>query len=68
MRETRFDHCQVLDLEGFLGRVMSSSYVPQSGLEHDRLLMDLRKLFEHEEKDGVIRFEYETEVYFGRLG
>lgn len=67
MREARFDHEQVLDRDGFLGRVLSSSYVPQSGPEHDRVVGLLTGLFDEEQVDGTIRFEYQTEVYYGRL-
>ena len=66
--QTRFPNEQVLDWTGLAGRVRSSSYVPLPGHPgHDPLLRELRRIFDIHQRDGVVRFEYETELYWGRL-
>jgi SAM-dependent methyltransferase len=62
-------HHQVLDREGLRGRLLSASYVP--GADDPRsapMLEALDALFEAHASDGVVRFEYEVRLYFGRLG
>jgi hypothetical protein len=47
---------------------MSSSYAPQAGHpSHALLVHALRELFNTHQRAGVVTFEYDTEVYFGRL-
>jgi SAM-dependent methyltransferase len=65
---TRFDHAQQFDFDGLLGRLMSSSYAPQAGHpSHAPMVTALRELFDKHQQAGVVTFEYDTEVYFGRL-
>ncbi|PVX83154.1 class I SAM-dependent methyltransferase [Paraburkholderia unamae] len=65
--QTVFPNAQLLDFESLRGRLMSSSYAPQSGDErHEPMLAALRALFEATEKDGRVNFAYETRVYAGR--
>ncbi len=67
-REATFDNQQVFDFAGFCGRVMSSSYAPLPGEPgHTELLEQLRALFDTHEDGGTVTFEYETQVYYGRL-
>jgi SAM-dependent methyltransferase len=64
----RFDHAQQFDFDGLLGRLMSSSYAPQAGHpSHAPMVTALRELFDKHQQAGVVTFEYDTEVYFGRL-
>jgi SAM-dependent methyltransferase len=59
---------QVLDWEGLRGRAASSSYVPAPGhAKHDAFYAALRALFDRTSEDGVVRFEYEVDVRYGRL-
>jgi len=63
-----FANSQVLDWEGFFGRVMSSSYVPLP--DHPRfsdMEAQLREVFEKNESKGTIELLYRTQVYFGQL-
>lgn len=64
-------HCanaQVFDFEGFKGRCLSSSYAPKPGHpKHDPLMRELRTIFDRHQQDGKVVFEYETEVFYGRL-
>jgi ubiquinone/menaquinone biosynthesis C-methylase UbiE len=62
-----FANHQSLTQEEFLGRLISSSYVPLSGEPgHDELIEACNDLFDQFAKDGVLRFLYETQVYLGR--
>jgi SAM-dependent methyltransferase len=63
------DNYQEFDYESLQGRLMSSSYTPQPGdPAHLPMLKDLRRLFDTYQRGGRVRMEYETRVYFGRLG
>src|SRR5262249_44892739 len=60
---------QQFDLEGLIGRVRSSSYAPQEGhTNYEPMMAAIRDLFRANEKDGRVRMEYSTHVYYGRLG
>jgi len=63
-RLTRAEHAsyQTLDLDGLLGRAASSSYLPSSGPDAERLNADLRTLFERFERDGSVRLATVTYV------
>ena len=62
-------HRQTFDLDGLKGRVLSSSYVPDRGEPGYAAMMgDLERTFAAHEEDGRVAIEYETPVYYGRLG
>ncbi len=64
-----FLHRQSLDLDGLKGRLLSSSYVPDSGKPgHDAMMEELERIFMTHEEDVRVEMEYETVVYYGRLG
>jgi hypothetical protein len=59
---------QLLDLESLTGRLRSSSYAPQKGHPNYAPMMeDLEKLFRANERDGQVRMQYATHIYYGRL-
>jgi ubiquinone/menaquinone biosynthesis C-methylase UbiE len=63
-----FPNHQILDREGFLGRLLSSSYVPNTGQAGHREIMDAaEKIFEAHSMGAKIKFDYETKVYVGRF-
>jgi SAM-dependent methyltransferase len=63
-----FPHRQPYDLDGLKGRTMSASYCPLPGEPGYEPLMDaLDELFARTARDGVIAFEYETEVFYGQI-
>jgi len=63
-----FANYQILNLDGFLGRLISSSYVPSLGQAgHQEIVGAAKKIFEAHQAGGKITFEYETEVYLGRF-
>ncbi len=59
---------QLYDYEGLRGRCLSSSYTPNEGFSgYEALVTDLKQSFDRYQKDGVIAFEYETQVFYGQL-
>lgn len=67
--ETRtFPNQQRFDLDGLLGRLDSSSYAPKPGTRtFDDLRRELTAAFQAHQRAGRIDFNYETEVYCGRV-
>lgn len=59
---------QSFDYEGLQGRLLSSSYAPLAGHpNHEPMLQRLREIFAEHQEQGKVRFEYETQIYFGPL-
>jgi SAM-dependent methyltransferase len=59
---------QVFTWDELCGRVRSSSYTPLPGQPgHDELFTALRKLFDRRQNDGRVRFDYETELFCGKV-
>src|ERR1044072_178599 len=64
----RFDFQQLFDFEGFKGRVLSASYAPEPGQpNYEPMLEELRTIFEANQQDGKVTFDYDTEVYYGQF-
>ncbi len=60
-----FDNGQDFDFAGLLGRVASSSYLPnERDADYPAMAEDLGRVFERWQRDGLVRFEYRTRVYF----
>jgi len=63
-----FPNVQTFGWEGFQGRVLSSSYVPQEGHpNHQPLIEEIRRIYDKYNQNGNVSFEYTTEVYHGPL-
>lgn len=63
-----FPNDQILDREEFLGRLLSSSYVPNVGQPgHQEIVEASGKIFDAHQVSGKITFDYETKLYLGRL-
>ena len=59
---------QDFDFEGFKGRLLSASYAPLPGHADYEPMMDrLREIFERYQVEGRVRFDYETQMYWGRV-
>jgi ubiquinone/menaquinone biosynthesis C-methylase UbiE len=59
---------QDLDYEALEGRLLSSSYAPQHGdPDCGPMLAELRQIFNEHQHGGVVRMEYDTNIYFGKL-
>lgn len=63
-----FEMRQEFDYEGLEGRLLSSSYTPQSGdARYGPMLHNLRGIFDAYQRNGSITLEYDTHVYYSRL-
>ncbi len=63
-----FENFQTLDLEGFKGRTLSTSYMPlESDPVFPEMANDLKLIFETHQRDGIVKFVYKTEVCYGKL-
>jgi SAM-dependent methyltransferase len=63
-----FYNYQELNFEGLKGRLLSASYIPIEGNStNNKIFDDLKKIFEKNEKNGKVRIEYDTEIYYGKL-
>jgi SAM-dependent methyltransferase len=59
---------QTMDFAALRDRLLSSSYMPLSGDErYEPMVHELQNLFTRHQRDGVVRFEYDTDVYYGRI-
>jgi SAM-dependent methyltransferase len=60
---------QHFDLDALKGRVYSSSYAPEPGHpDFAPLMTGLEQSFNAHSRNGIVTFEYETKIYYGRLG
>jgi SAM-dependent methyltransferase len=67
MEVRTFENRQILDFEGLKGRLMSSSYAPESGHpHHEPMIASLREVFARHERGGRILMPYSTLVYFSQ--
>jgi SAM-dependent methyltransferase len=63
-----FPSFQDFDYEGLKGRLLSSSYAPAPGQPgHEPMIQELERMFQTHQSHGQVRFEYDTELHFGRL-
>jgi len=64
----KFPNAQQLSREAFIGRVLSSSYVPLAGEPgHRDILAAAERLFNESAVEGTVSFEYQTLLYLGRF-
>ena len=63
-----FYNFQELDFPRFKGRVLSSSYIPLvDNPIFPRMILELEDLFNKHQRNGIIRIEYDTEIYLSKL-
>ena len=68
-RAVKLDNSQKSDYEGLVGRLLSASYAPLRGEPlFEEMITKVSELFNQHQVDGVVTFEYVTEVYAGQLG
>lgn len=68
-RERWFPMRQEFDYAGLEGRLLSSSYAPgPKHRQHAPMLRELRRIFDQHAGAERIAFEYNTRVFFGKLG
>lgn len=59
---------QLFDLEGLKGRLLSSSYAPTKDEEiFIPMMKELERLFNKYNNNGLIAFNYSTEIYYGKF-
>jgi len=64
----QLDNGQLFDREGLRGRLRSSSYTPPPGHpDYEPMMAELDRLFDVFNDRGHVRFEYDTELYVGRI-
>jgi hypothetical protein len=64
-----FENRQEFDYPALEGRLLSSSYTPQSGHpNYAPMLCEARRIFDAHQVKGRVSFDYNTRVYYGRLG
>lgn len=67
-QEREFDLRQQFDYDGAAGRLLSSSYAPLEGHpNHMSMMRELRRIVDAHAQDGLVEFEYNTRVYYGKL-
>jgi SAM-dependent methyltransferase len=67
MRRKNFPSGQDFDYAGLEGRLLSSSYAPQEEQPgHREMLRELRRIFDAHQQSGRVRFEYQTQVFYGQ--
>ncbi|NOT48674.1 MAG: class I SAM-dependent methyltransferase [Acidobacteria bacterium] len=67
-RTSVFSNSQVLDLEGLLGRVASSSYMPsESDPSFPQMKKELKILFAKHAENGKIELLYDTAVHYSQF-
>jgi len=64
MEKISLPNYQLLNLDGLKGRLKSASYCPKEGSANERIMRRIELLFYKFEKEGVIKFEYETNVFW----
>ena len=63
-----FPNVQTFDYAALAGRLLSSSYAPDaSDARHAPMLRELENIFARHQSQGVVRFEYGCNLYFGQL-
>jgi len=63
-----FYNFQELDFTSFKGRVLSSSYIPLTDNPiFPKMMLELEDLYNKHQRNGIIRIEYDTEIYLGKL-
>jgi SAM-dependent methyltransferase len=66
--ERTFSLIQRFDYAGAAGRLLSSSYAPLEGHpSHAAMMRELQRIVRAHALDGLIEFEYDTRVFYGRL-
>ena len=63
-----FENQQQFTFEDLKGRMLSSSYSPTAEQpEYDPLIKGLHEVFATYAEDGIVSFQYDTQLYYGRM-
>ncbi|MBS1635448.1 MAG: methyltransferase domain-containing protein [Bacteroidetes bacterium] len=67
-KQTSFYNFQDVDFAGLKGRVLSSSYMPNEGhKDYDFMIYCLKKIFTRYQQNGLVRLDYDTQIYYAPL-
>ncbi len=62
------ENVQHFDFESLKGRTCSASYTPEPGHpDFTAMISELEEIFNARQSNGVVAFEYDTRIYYGRL-
>jgi ubiquinone/menaquinone biosynthesis C-methylase UbiE len=65
MKVQQFENMQMLDFDALKGQLLSASYIPLPGhVAYDDMITTLARLFVQYNKNGFIKMEYETKLYY----
>lgn len=66
--EASYPNDQTFDFMGLQGRLLSSSYAPETNdPRHGPMLAALQNLFAAYQTNGTVTFDYDTTIYYGHL-
>ena len=66
--EVVFDNIQRFDVDGLMGRISSSSYMPgREDPKHPAMTLRAKEIFDQHQVGGSVAFEYDTRVYYGQM-
>jgi len=58
------DNRQAFDWERLKGRLLSSSYIPvEQNAGYEKMMQDLKKIFDTHQQNGNVHFDYQTKIY-----
>jgi SAM-dependent methyltransferase len=67
-RRGRLDNRQLLDCQGLIGRLTSSSYAPlPSAPNYPAMVSSLEEIFARFQQDGYVTMLYDTHVFYGHV-
>jgi SAM-dependent methyltransferase len=61
------ENTQELDFEGLVGRLASASYVPKEGEQFATMKEELGRVYDENQRGGIVTLYYETEIFLGPL-
>lgn len=67
-KQKSFYNYQDVDFAGLKGRVLSSSYMPnEDHADYNHMIYCLKKIFTRYQQNGLVRLDYNTQLYYGTL-
>ena len=67
-RTASFPNFQDFDQEGLRGRILSASYMPaEDDPNYAPMLREIERVFREHQREGRVRMEYDTRVYYGPI-
>jgi ubiquinone/menaquinone biosynthesis C-methylase UbiE len=61
--EMSFKHQQVMDLDGFIGRLLSASYITHGVDDKEKFVQALKTTFDNHQKDGLVTSHYRCRMF-----